>query len=242
MLEARNISKAFGERAILDDVSLKIAPGTITAVIGPSGTGKTTFLRSLALIDPPDKGMIAVDGKQYVFPWTTDQPLTPPYPDLTVVFQQLFLWPHLTIRQNIMLATENRKGIDAARDLAELNELLGMEAFLDRYPNEVSIGQRQRAALARAVILRPKYMMCDEITSALDIEQVGVILGHLAKLKERGIGMMLITHQINFARRSADNIVFIDAGKIVAQGGPEIIDNPPHPRLAQFLSAAELAR
>jgi ABC-type polar amino acid transport system ATPase subunit len=241
-LEAKNISKSFGEQKVLSDVSIYMKPGTITTLIGPSGTGKTTLLRALALTDLPDAGQICVDEQCYNFPWPAEQPLTPrPWPRVTVVFQQLFLWPHLTLRENILLPARNfpRDNIDA--ELNELIDVLEMQKFIDRFPNEASLGQRQRVALARALMLQPRYVLMDEVTSALDIEQVSNILGFLPRLRERGIGVLLITHALNFARRAADHILFMDGGKIVERGDATLLENPQTPRLKQFLSLVEAA-
>lgn len=238
MLTATSIHKSFGTKDVLKGVDVSIAPGQITCVIGPSGTGKTTLLRALALLDYPDGGSIAVEEDTYTFPLTKKQNITPPWPHVTAVFQSLFLWPHLTLRENIMLPARSRNP-NAAKDIEGLIHLFEMGHFIDNYPNEASIGQRQRVALARALILNPRYILMDEITAALDVEQTARILTKLTHLKERGIGVMIITHQIGFARHAADQILFMDGGTIAEQGGPEILTNPRTDRLKQFLSAVE---
>lgn len=151
------------------------------------------------------------------------------------MFQQLFLWPHLTLRENILLPARNIGGDIDAR-VEELIDLFAMHDFIDRYPSEASGGQKQRTALARALILNPTYLLLDEITSALDVEQISRILSCLQQLKERGIGIFIITHLINFARKAADQILFIDKGEIQAHGGPEIMTTPNNARLSEFLS------
>ena len=240
MLTALGLHKSFGNKPVLRGVDLAIAPGQITCVIGPSGTGKTTLLRALALLDYPDAGEIEIDETAYRFPLPSKAKIAPPWPRVTAVFQSLFLWPHLTLRENIMLPARNCNP-DAARDIEGLIALFEMAAFIDHYPNEASVGQRQRVALARALILNPHYILMDEITSALDIEQTARILTKLAHLKERGIGMFLITHHIGFARKAADQIVFMSEGRIEEKGGPEILTRPTSGRLKQFLSMTELA-
>jgi len=240
MLSARDLHKSFGDRQILRGIDLDIAPGQITCVIGPSGTGKTTLLRAMTLLDYPDRGSIEVDGEKFSFPVSATEPINPPWPKLTAVFQSLFLWPHLTLRENIMLPARNCNP-QAEKDIEGLIHLFEMQNFIDNFPNQASIGQRQRAALARALILNPRYIMLDEITSALDVEQTARILTKLEHLKERNIGVFLITHHLGFARRAADQIVFMNDGMIEEQGGPDILSNPRSQRLRQFLSLSELA-
>jgi len=239
MLRVSSVYKSFGEQEVLKDVNTAIAPGQITCVIGPSGTGKTTLLRALALLDHPDRGEIAIEDDVYKFPLAKGQDIKEPWPRLTTVFQSLFLWPHMTLRENIMLPARNCNE-NAERDIEGLIKLFEMGHFIDNYPNQASIGQRQRVALARALILNPLYILMDEITSALDVEQTARILTKLTHLKERGIGIMLITHQIGFARRAADQILFMDGGTIAESGGPDILSNPKSDRLKQFLSMVEI--
>ncbi|HRJ12083.1 MAG TPA: ATP-binding cassette domain-containing protein [Alphaproteobacteria bacterium] len=242
MLTANNLSKSFGAHQVLRDISVTIAPGTITTVIGPSGTGKTTLLRALAMTDVADRGEITMDGKNYKFPWPENEKLSPkPWTHITAVFQQLFLWPHLTLRENILLPARNFLRATMMDELQELISVLELAGFIDRFPNEASLGQRQRIALARALMLQPRYVLMDEVTSALDIEQVSNILGFLPRLKERGIGVLIITHALNFARRAADHILFMDQGKMIEHGNARLLDNPQTPRLKQFLSMVEAA-
>jgi ABC-type polar amino acid transport system ATPase subunit len=242
MLTANNLSKSFGENRVLHDISLTIMPGTITTLIGPSGSGKTTLLRALAMTDTPDAGTLQMDDAQYLFPLPANQKLSPnPWPRITAVFQQLFLWPHLTLRENIMMPARNIPRPTLDSELQELIAALDMESFIDRHPNEASLGQRQRAALARAIMLQPRYILMDEVTSALDVEQVSNILHFLPRLKSRGIGVLLITHALNFARSAADHVIFIDAGGIVESGTVTLLDAPQTPRLQQFLSLVKAA-
>jgi ABC-type polar amino acid transport system ATPase subunit len=240
MLIARNIEKSFGDKKILCGIDMEIAPGSITCVIGPSGTGKTTLLRALALLDLPDSGSIAVDDLKYHFPLSPKAEIVPPWPHVTAVFQSLFLWPHLTLRENIMLPARTQNQA-AERDIEGLIAFFEMGHFIDHYPNQASLGQRQRVAMARALILNPAYILLDEITSALDVEQTARILMKLSHLKERGIGVFLITHAIGFARRAADKVIFMDGGKIAEQGSADIIVNPQSDRLKNFLSLVDAA-
>jgi len=244
MLSARNIHKSFGDKNILNGVDLDIAAGTITCVIGPSGTGKTTLLRALALLDYADQGSVNVDGTEYHFEQgKCSPPITrenQPWPDVTTVFQSLFLWPHLTLRENILLPARNSNP-KAEADIEGLINFFEMGHFIDSYPNEASIGQRQRVALARALILNPKYLFLDEITSALDIEQTAKILTKLTQLKDRNIGTFLITHHISFAKKAADQVIFMSDGVVAEAGSPDILVSPKTERLQKFLSMVEIA-
>lgn len=241
MITVERLSKSLGGRLILSDISTAVAPGAITAVIGPSGAGKSTLLRAMSLLDPPDRGTVTIDGQAYAFPRSNSATLSPPWPLLTVVFQQLFLWPHLTIRQNITLPIEMANGSAPDGRVEQLLDLFDMRDFAERYPNEVSLGQRQRGAIARALALRPKYLLMDEITSALDVEYVAALLNHLKVLRQEGVGILLITHFIGFAKRAADQVIFMEGGKIIEAGGPDILTRSKTPRLAEFLSLVDTA-
>jgi len=247
MLSARGIHKSFGDKKILNGVDINIAPGQISCIIGPSGTGKTTLLRALCLLDLPDEGIISIDEDHFAFGKNTLSLNPSPegrgketiYPKVTAVFQSLFLWPHLTLRENIMLPARNHNP-NAEKDIEGLINLFEMGGFINHYPNQSSVGQRQRVALARALILNPKYVLLDEITSALDVEQTAKILTKLNHLKDRGIGIFLITHHLGFAARAADQIIFMSDGKVTEQGSQTILKAPKTERLKDFLSLAEL--
>jgi len=220
MLTAHNIEKKRGGRHILHGIDISIEPSSIVSLIGPSGAGKTTLLNVLSGVDAPDGGEVKVDGED----------LSNPSPQVAMVFQQLFLWPHLTLRQNIALANRSTEA-----EITELIATLGMEAFIDRYPNQTSLGQRQRAALARAIALKPKYLLLDEITSALDIEQIERVAALLEKLRASGLGILLVSHLINFAKRTSDQIVFMDGGVVIERGGKEFVSSPQKQRTQEFL-------
>ena len=241
MLEARNLSFSYGGKPVFKNVSMDIHPGGITVLIGPSGTGKTTLLRCLALLAPPESGSIKVDDEVFSYPMPEGKTFIPPWPKLTTVFQQLFLWPHLTLRENILLPVRRRNASGMDGDLEVLIEAFDLKDFIDHYPNEASLGQRQRVALARALMLHPRYLLLDEITSALDVEQIAKILTHLKNLRGRDIGIFIITHLLGFARHAADRVFFMADGVIAESGGPDILLNPQTERLGQFLSVIAAA-
>jgi ABC-type polar amino acid transport system ATPase subunit len=242
MLRAENITKSYGKHLVLDGVSVELTAGTITTLIGPSGSGKSTLLRALSLLEIPDSGSVSLNGMTYEFGLGHKKRIKPPWPQVTVVFQQLFLWPHMTLRQNIALPLKKFGKEKASTTVNLLIEQLEMKDFADRHPNEVSIGQRQLAAIARAFALQPKFLLLDEITSALDIEYVAAILKELNKLREQGIGILLVTHIIGFARKSASQVLFMDKGKIVETGGPEILTEPKTERMKEFISLVTYAQ
>lgn len=244
MLVAKNIQKSYGQQSVLAGVSLTVSPGKITVLIGPSGSGKTSLVKALSFLDPPDAGEVIFEDTTFKFPIDTEVPLQPPWPELTVVFQQHFLWPHLTLRENILLPAMKRA--ESAKRIEQLIQHFQMTEFVDRYPNQVSLGQRQRAALARAFALNPKYILLDEITSSLDVEQTALVLSHLLKLREEGIGILVVSHHLGFARRlvskdEGDRIAFMEAGLILKEGGRDFFDGQTSERIARFLAAAELS-
>jgi len=241
MLQGTGLTKSFQGHTVIDRVDVELQPGQISVIIGPSGSGKTTLLKCLAMLDHPDSGTIKVDDTAYEFPVRNGQPLIMPWPKLTVVFQQLFLWPHLTLLQNITLPVTLRHEDKKKQKMEQLIKLFDMETFINRYPNEASLGQRQRAALVRALLLEPQYLLLDEITSSLDVEQIAIILAHLKELAESGIGILLITHLLHFAQEAADRIIFMDGGQIIDCGGKEVLVSPRHERVKRFLSVIEAA-
>lgn len=241
MMEARDLTFGYANGKILKDVSLTIDRSGITVLIGPSGAGKTTLLRCLALLEPPQSGEIRIDDQIYTYPWPQEKTFRPPWPFVTAVFQQLFLWPHLTLRENILLPVRRRKGGNRKAELDALVDAFDMGGFIDHYPNEASLGQRQRIALARALMLEPRYLLLDEITSALDVEQIAKILAYLKGLRGKDIGIFIITHLLGFARHAADHVLFMEKGEIVESGRADILKNPQTERLGQFLSVIAAA-
>jgi polar amino acid transport system ATP-binding protein len=240
MITLKNISKKYRDKIVLNDISLDIAPGTITSIVGPSGSGKTTLLRTIAMLELADSGEIALDGEKYVFPMDAIEGRTP-WPRVTIVFQSLFIWPHLTLRQNILLPLGDTVTSESEMHLNELVELFSMKDFIDRYPNEVSLGQKQRTAIVRALILKPEYLLLDEITSSLDVEQISIILSHLDTIRNQGVGIIMVTHLINFAKTVSDKVLFLEEGKIIETGGKEVLTNPKNIRVQKFLRMVEQA-
>ena len=242
MLDIQNLTFGYDDKTpLLKDINITVNPGEITVLIGPSGSGKTTLLRCMALLEKPQKGEIWVDNDRFVYPFDPQAPFVPPWPKLTVVFQQLFLWPHLTLRENILLPTKKRNIPSISDNLDALIEAFDMHDFIDKNPNETSLGQRQRVALARALILEPRYLLLDEITSSLDVEQIAKILAYLKSLRGQNIGIFIITHLLGFARHTADHVFFMADGKIEESGTADILRNPQSERLAQFLSVIAAA-
>jgi len=232
MFIANNISKQINNKIILDNISLELKKGEITILFGSSGCGKTSLCRSLALLDYPDSGNINIDNKQYMFPSNQKNLHLPD--KVNMVFQQLFLWPHLTNEENIKLAL-NKFSSHKKKLFTHLIKLLSIENILTQYPNESSVGQKQRIAIARVLILEPKFIFLDEITSALDIVQINNITKLLIQLKKENIGMLLITHDLHFIEQVADRILFMNNGKIVESGGKELLINPKTKLLKDFL-------
>jgi ABC-type polar amino acid transport system ATPase subunit len=238
---AKQLSKSYNSESVFKNVSLELLPGTITTMLGPSGTGKSTLLRILSLLESPDSGSIEIDGDEYAHRDEGSFAAKAPWPKLTIVFQQLHLWPHLTLRENIMLPLKLSGNSDSPL-AAKLVDSLSMNRFIDRHPNEVSIGQRQLCAFVRAVCLSPRYLFLDEITSSLDVEYTAKLLACLRDLREQGVAILLTTHLIGFARKSADEVIFLESGGIVESGSSSIIDAPNTERFANFLSMVMEAR
>ena len=242
MLTGRGLRKRFGLHEVLKGVDIEVDRGAITAIVGPSGGGKSTLLRTLALLEPAEAGSVQIDGVACSWRRNRNVDGASPWPAITVVFQQLFLWPHMTLRDSIELPLRLRGVSPEDRDVPRLLETFELNDIAMRYPNEVSIGQRQRAALVRALALRPRYLLLDEITSALDVEHVSRVLDELERQRDSGTGILLVTHLIGFASKAATSIYFLDAGAVVEHGSAGILTQPRTERLARFLSLVETAR
>ena len=237
MIDVKHLSKSFGSNLVLNDISEHIHPGDKVVIIGPSGSGKSTFLRSLNLLEEPSAGSITFDGDEITDPNTNIDLVRR---KMGMVFQHFNLFPNMTIQKNITLAPV-RTGLmtqEAADRLAlHLLRRVGLEEKANAYPNQLSGGQKQRIAIVRALAMNPKVMLFDEPTSALDPEMVGEVLQVMKELAEDGMTMVVVTHEMGFAREVGNRIFFMDEGKILEQGSPaEVFDNPQHPRLREFLS------
>ena len=237
MIDVKNLSKSFGDHLVLNDISEHIFPGDKVVIIGPSGSGKSTFLRSLNLLEEPSKGTITFDGHEITNPKTNIDFVRQ---QMGMVFQHFNLFPNMTIKRNITLApvrTGRMKQEEADELAMQLLRRVGLEEKADAYPSQLSGGQKQRIAIVRALAMNPKVMLFDEPTSALDPEMVGEVLQVMKELAADGMTMIVVTHEMGFAREVGNRILFMDEGKIVEQGTPaEVFGNPQHPRLQEFLS------
>ena len=248
-VKATQVHKAFGNLHVLKGIDMTVMPGTVTVILGPSGSGKSTFLRLINQLETLTGGEIDVDGEMIGYKYVdkdgkqvlqtlNDREVAEQRSKLGMVFQRFNLFPHMTALENVMEAPVHVKHMDKkeARKLAieELNRV-GMGDRLDHYPAQLSGGQQQRVAIARALAMKPEIMLFDEPTSALDPELVGEVLNVMLSLAKEGMTMVVVTHEIGFAREVADQIVFMDGGVVVEQGGSEIIDNPQEPRFKDFL-------
>ena len=237
LLEVQGLKKAFGDNKVLDGITTDIRQGEVVAVIGPSGSGKSTFLRSLNLLEVPTGGRILFEG--------TD--ITDPKVDINrhrqkigMVFQQFNLFPNMTVKENIMLAPVKLKLMSQSEASKKADELLtrvGLPEKADTYPDMVSGGNKQKIAIARALAMNPDVMLFDEPTSALDPEMVGEVLELMKELAQSGMTMVVVTHEMGFAKEVASRVIFIDEGKIQEEDSPkEFFENPKNQRLRDFLS------
>jgi len=237
VITVKDLHKSFGKLDILKGINIEIAKGEVVVVIGPSGSGKSTFLRCLNLLEVPTSGEISFEGELIT---AKNHNINATREKMGMVFQQFNLFPHKKVIDNITLAPIQVKGMQAKEAEAAAEELLKSVGLLDKkdaYPSHLSGGQKQRIAIARALAMRPHVMLFDEPTSALDPEMVGEVLEVMKKLAEGGMTMIIVTHEMGFAREVGDRILFMDGGKIVEEGTPEqLFGNPTHPRTREFLS------
>lgn len=248
MISAQNVHKSFGQFEVLKGIDLEVQPGEVACLLGPSGSGKSTFLRCVNHLDKATAGRLYVDGeligyreKNGILYEISEKQAAQQRSDIGMVFQSFNLFPHRTVIENIIEAPMQVKKMpeDKARKRAmELLDEVGLAAKADNYPVQLSGGQQQRVAIARAVAMDPKLMLFDEPTSALDPELVGEVLRVMKDLAAQGMTMLVVTHEMGFAREVADKIFFMDGGVVLESGTPaEVLENPQQPRTKEFLSS-----
>jgi polar amino acid transport system ATP-binding protein len=253
VVRIQGVGKSFGDHRVLQAVDLDVSRGEVVTVIGPSGSGKTTLLRCINLLELYDEGSIRIDGVEVGYRESTgprrrrsERELAPIRAQTGMVFQMFYLFPHLTAVENVMLGlTKVRRQPKAeARRVAEhWLDRVGLAHKLQSLPAQLSGGQQQRVGIARAVAMEPKVLLLDEITSALDPELVGEVLAVVQQLAEEGMTMIVVTHEMSFAHEISRRVVFMEGGRITAQGTPaEIFDRPQHERLTAFLARFGQAR
>ena len=246
MVKAEGVHKRFGRLEVLKGINLEVKRGEVMCLLGPSGSGKSTFLRCINHLEKINSGRLFVDGELVGYRESggklhelRDNEITQKRSEIGMVFQQFNLFPHMTAVQNVMLAPVRVKGLTRAQARDKAVELLGRVGLSDKidiYPVALSGGQQQRVAIARALAMEPKLMLFDEPTSALDPELVGDVLDAMRLLAHEGMTMIVVTHEIGFAREVGDTAVFMDAGVVVESGKPaEVLDNPQHDRTRTFL-------
>lgn len=237
LIEVDALRKSFGNNVVLDGITTDICKGEVVVIIGPSGSGKSTFLRSLNLLEKPTGGRILFEGADITDPKVN---IDRHRQKIGMVFQQFNLFPHKTVKENIMLAPVTLKVLTPAEASKKADELLarvGLPDKADAYPDSLSGGQKQRIAIARSLAMNPDVMLFDEPTSALDPEMVGEVLEIMKELAETGMTMVVVTHEMGFAREVATRVLFVDEGKIQEENTPEeFFRNPKNPRLREFLS------
>jgi len=247
LLTVTDLHKSFGTLQVLKGISFSVKRGEKVVIIGPSGSGKSTCLRAINYLEAPSSGVIDLSGIRIGERQTSsgdwkrmsDAELAPQRAQIGMVFQLFYLWPHLTVRDNVALQPQKVAGMnkqDAYRLADEMLAKVHLSDKADEYPERLSGGQQQRVAIARALAQQPKLLLFDEPTSALDPELVGEVLGVIHELADEGRSMILVTHEIKFAREVADRIIFMDGGVIIEEGSPRsLLDKPRNPRLKQFL-------
>lgn len=237
IVQAKNIRKSFGDNEVIRGMNLEVQKGEVVCIIGPSGSGKSTFLRCLNGLEKVNDGQVIISDHEIT---DNNVSINKAREKVGMVFQQFNLFPHLTVSENITLAPRELGKMDeaAARKEAErLLALVGLEDKIDAYPPSLSGGQQQRVAIARALAMNPEVMLFDEPTSALDPEMVGEVLSVMKKLAEGGMTMVIVTHEMGFAREAADRVIFLDDGVIVEENTPEeIYQSPKEERTKDFLN------
>lgn len=236
-IDVQDLHKSFGKNEVLKGIDVQFNEGDVVCIIGPSGSGKSTFLRTLNLLETVTSGKVIVDGYELSDPSTN---VDKARENIGMVFQHFNLFPHMTVLDNVTFAPielgrESKE--EAQKHGMELLEKVGLSDKAQAYPNSLSGGQKQRVAIARSLAMNPDIMLFDEPTSALDPEMVGDVLNVMKDLAEQGMTMLIVTHEMGFARKVANRVIFTDGGQFLEDGSPEeIFDNPQHPRLKDFLN------
>ncbi len=247
LVVARNVHKRYGDNEVLKGIDLDVRASEVVVILGPSGSGKSTFLRCINHLEDIDRGSIMVGGEQIGYELRgerlhklPERAIARQRRDIGMVFQQFNLYPHMTVLQNIVeapIGVHKESRAVAEKYARELLEKVGLSDKADAYPRHLSGGQQQRVAIARALAVKPKLMLFDEPTSALDPELVGEVLATMRDLAQQGLTMIVVTHEIGFAKEAADRVVFMDRGYVVEQGAADdVLVNPQHPRTQAFLS------
>ncbi|MBR2513518.1 MAG: amino acid ABC transporter ATP-binding protein [Halomonas sp.] len=240
MVRMQQLNKHFGSLHVLNNIDLEIVPGEVVVVIGASGSGKSTLIRCINGLEEFQSGSLNVDSNELLPHGKSGKALQTIRTEVGMVFQQFNLFPHLTVRDNITLAPMKVRGWsrqDAQETAHRLLERVGITDQVDKYPSQLSGGQQQRVALARALAMEPRLMLFDEPTSALDPEMIGEVLDAMRELAKEGMTMVIVTHEMSFAREVADRVIFIHKGEITEQGPPEqLFDAPQHERTQSFLA------
>lgn len=235
MIEIKNLKKNFGTNEVLKGINQTVDESEVLCIVGPSGSGKSTMLRCINLLETPTSGEIIIDGEP-----VSEKTINETRTKMGMVFQSFNLFPHMTVLENITCAPMNVKGVaeeDAKEKAMKLLNRVGLTDKVNEYPRSLSGGQQQRVAIARALAMDPEIMLFDEPTSALDPEMVGEVLDVMKKLAHEGLAMIVVTHEMGFAKEVADKVVFMDDGVIVEEGDPkEVLENPKEPRTIEFLS------
>ena len=235
-LEVRGVTKSYTETPVLRGLDLELRPEEVVCLIGASGSGKSTLLKCINLIEPVDAGAIFLDGEEITARGVNQDRVRQ---RIGIVFQSFNLFPHMSVLDNITLAPRRVLRVDrkpAERDAVELLERFGLADKKDEFPDRLSGGQQQRTAIVRALALKPRLMLLDEVTSALDPELVGEVLELVRELAQGGMTMLIATHEMGFARDIADRVAFLDGGQVVEEGTPQqMFSSPKHPRAARFL-------
>jgi putative glutamine transport system ATP-binding protein len=237
MIKVQGVNKFFGQLHVLKEINLNVSSGEKVVVIGPSGSGKSTLIRCMNLLETPSTGQIMIDGVDITAP---KAPITKVRESVAMVFQQFNLYPHKTVLENLTLAPTLIKKIsreEASESGLSFLDRVGLKGKADAYPAQLSGGQQQRVAIARALNMKPTVMLFDEPTSALDPEMIQEVLDVMVDLAKEGITMVVVTHEMGFAKQVADQVIFMDEGKILEKGSPEhFFTNPEHDRTKLFLS------